>query len=128
MARAKKFKPPDLTRTGVLARARQEHRWSAKRAAEAEKWYRRHLEIAFARGGKPVYVIHRDADRLWHTHITFTKAYREYCLSVFGEFLDHTPLPPGRKPPSATVVALGIKEYKKRNWTLLKIWSGTGCH
>ncbi|HET7338873.1 MAG TPA: hypothetical protein VFK22_04945 [Candidatus Dormibacteraeota bacterium] len=128
MARAKTFRPPELKRSGVLARVQQQRRWGAERANEAEEWYRRHLRIAFERGGKPVYVIHRDADVLWHTHITFTKAYRDYCLDVFGEFLDHTPLPPGGRPPSAAVIAAGLAEYKKRDWFLKKIWSGTGCH
>jgi ubiquitin len=30
-------------------------------------------------------------DEVWHTHILYTKNYREYCLKVCGNFIDHNP-------------------------------------
>lgn len=30
-------------------------------------------------------------DAAWHAHITYTRDYQEFCQSVFGRFLHHTP-------------------------------------
>lgn len=32
-----------------------------------------------------------DADKIWHSHILFTRDYREMCDRVFGRYLDHQP-------------------------------------
>lgn len=32
-----------------------------------------------------------DIDEFWHAHILDTKAYREDCRVIFGEYLDHYP-------------------------------------
>jgi hypothetical protein len=33
-----------------------------------------------------------NADRLWHTHMTFSVRYTAYCMAVFGFYLNHTPI------------------------------------
>jgi hypothetical protein len=30
-------------------------------------------------------------DTIWHTHILFTKEYANFCTTVFGRFIHHTP-------------------------------------
>ncbi|GMI45448.1 hypothetical protein TrCOL_g13579 [Triparma columacea] len=30
-------------------------------------------------------------DEVWHAHILYTKNYREYCLAICGNFIDHNP-------------------------------------
>jgi uncharacterized membrane protein YgcG len=32
-----------------------------------------------------------NADKIWHSHILFTRDYREMCDRVFGRYLDHQP-------------------------------------
>ncbi|GMI45446.1 hypothetical protein TrCOL_g13578 [Triparma columacea] len=42
-------------------------------------------------------------DEVWHAHILYTKNYREYCLEVCGNFIDHNP--EGAAMDSKSVVA-----------------------
>lgn len=127
MARAKRFSRPELRKSGVLDRARKDHRWTKRQADEAELWYDRFLEIKYDLHGGRVHVIQKRADLLWHTHILFTEHYRKYCDRVFGRYVDHTPLVHHIKADPKDV-AKGRQEYVMRGWALLIIESGTGCH
>lgn len=64
--------------------------WSDEQVNEAEKWYRRFLEL-IARfpnlNTVPNYVI----DMFWHQHILDTRAYAQDCESIFGIFIHHYP-------------------------------------
>lgn len=33
----------------------------------------------------------KEMDDMWHTFLLFTKDYREFCQSFFGDFIDHEP-------------------------------------
>ncbi len=112
MPRAADFTPPDLTSTGILDKAQQDNHWSDADAAEAKEWYEHFLELKWASPGKPIYVMANKADRLWHTHITFTQPYQKYCDDVLGDFLHHTPTVPPHHP-TPIQIADATRQYKK---------------
>lgn len=101
MGRAPSWKAPDLDSTGVLKRAMDDNGWDETRAGEAQKWYERFLQVCYQNPGDVVHLMTADTDELWHTHITFTQAYRAYCTSIFGDYLDHNPFVPRRAPTPA---------------------------
>jgi len=56
----------------------------------AEQEYRRFLSLkAFYPSVSLVPT--KTIDRIWHAHILDTRAYREDCQKVFGQFIDHYP-------------------------------------
>jgi hypothetical protein len=91
MAMAAQFIPPDLT--GVIDRARKEYGWNDADEADAQKWYVAFLNLVWKNPGGASYVVTENADRLWHTHMTFSVRYTNYCMAVFGFYLNHTPIP-----------------------------------
>jgi len=105
MGRAVKFVPPDLATTGILAQAIADHSWSKATAGKAETWYDRFLELCYDSPGSTPPLLTAEADQLWHTHITFTAQYTNYCQSILGFYLDHIPNVPRRRPTPAEVAA-----------------------
>lgn len=99
MAKAATFQPPDLS--GVIDRATNEYTWTKAQAADAQTWYVNFLKLVWMNPGGVSYIVGQDADRLWHTHMTFSVRYTAYCLAVLGFYLDHTPIPnPGALTPA----------------------------
>lgn len=78
--------------------SRLRHKYTASSEAEMteEEWdfgeleYRRFLSLKVCYPGKPL-VPSKLIDKIWHAHILDTKAYREDCDKVFGQFIDHFP-------------------------------------
>jgi hypothetical protein len=91
MGRAATFEKPDLG--GVLQRADSDWNWNGDKAISdsAVKWYEAFLKVVYNNPGGRSYIVTTEADQLWHTHMTFTARYRQYCISILGFFLDHTP-------------------------------------
>lgn len=114
MGRAASFEEPDLVTNGVLDRARKDNKWSQAQAQTAQEWYGRFLKVCYKYPGSVVHVMTPGADELWHTHITFTHAYRTYCESILGYYLDHNPVVP-RRPPTAAEKATAQKQYSEWN-------------
>ncbi|HEV2140279.1 MAG TPA: hypothetical protein VGT01_03730 [Candidatus Dormibacteraeota bacterium] len=113
MGKAATFRKPNLVSNGVLARARADNKWNKTTTARARTWYERFLEVCYNnRRGARIYLLTAEADKLWHTHITFTRSYRNYCESVLGSFLDHTPVIPRRAPTKAERARARV-QYKK---------------
>lgn len=116
MGRASKFSPPDLDTTGVLDQAAADCNWkggsTGKQAKDAELWYDRFLELCYDHPGSSPPLLTADADCLWHTHITFTQAYSNWCDSILGYYLDHVPNVP-RRPPTPDELAVAKKWYAK---------------
>jgi hypothetical protein len=88
--------------TAIVQAVQTANGWSATQALDAEKWYRRFLALTKQehRGGTPleaVFGLDKEADLIWHEHITWTIKYRADSEAIFGagEFLNHTP----NKPP-----------------------------
>jgi hypothetical protein len=119
------FTKPSLA--GILDKAAKDNGWNPGQAQEAQLWYERFLQLCDEQGGQPVYVMHKKADLLWHTHILFTQQYTDYCNQVFGTYLHHTPLPPGAQP-DPTKVAAGKKLYDDKHWPIPSPDSATNCH
>lgn len=90
MGRAPQFEAPDLS--GITDRAARDYNWQGNDEATAVKWYVAFLALVYKNPGGQNYIVTTQADQLWHTHMTFTVRYRQYCESVLGFFLDHTPL------------------------------------
>lgn len=134
MARATGFVPPDLDSTGILARAAADEGWpggaTGKTAQKAELWYDRFLELCYDNPGSAPPLLTSEADQLWHTHITFTQQYTNWCQSILGFYLDHIPNVP-RRPPTAAELAAAKKAYSKWGPTVVKTITPdmiVGCH
>lgn len=134
MGRAATFDPPDLGSTGILARAAADEGWAGgatgKTAKNAELWYDRFLELCYDSPGSSPPLLTHEADLLWHTHITFTQQYTNYCDSILGFYLDHIPNVP-RRPPTAAEVAAAKAAYAKFGAAVVKLILPNmivGCH
>ena len=90
MGRAAVFVSPDLS--GVITRATNDYKWTKAQAADAETWYDNFLHLVWANPGGVSYIVGLNADRLWHTHMTYSVRYTAYCMAIFGFYLDHTPI------------------------------------
>ncbi len=64
--------------------------WSAAKAAEAEKWYRRFLTVTLKHPTE-VTAPNEDVDEVWHMHILDMKQYEEDTTRIFGHVLYHKP-------------------------------------
>lgn len=64
--------------------------WTQAQTDEAEKWYRRYLELCLRFPNFPV-VPNYPIDSMWHQHILDTRQYAIDCQAIFGEFLHHYP-------------------------------------
>lgn len=82
----------DLTQVKrkMMCPAPEGHGWTQDQADEAEKWYRRFLEVSLRYPEHRV-VPNLAIDMMWHQHILDTKAYARDCEEIFGEFMHHHP-------------------------------------
>ena len=72
------------------ARLARENGWSAQRAANVVREYRRFLYLAMV-AGHPV-TPSEDVDQAWHLHMIYTRSYwTELCGTVLGQPLHHDP-------------------------------------
>lgn len=76
----------------IMAGIRKKERWSAKRAKDAEHWYKNFLWMCYLNRKRPVAALGRDADLVWHNHILYTERYQKDCKTIFGGYLNHRPL------------------------------------
>lgn len=79
----------DLDLSVVAEHLQERHNWSKEKTQTEINNYKIFLEDVL-RGelGSPS----KGVDAVWHTHILFTKKYREDCQNIFGAFIDHEPL------------------------------------
>ena len=63
--------------------------WSKQQVEEAEKWYKRFLQVCLLGEVQPV--PNQPIDTFWHQHILDTRAYVKDCQTIFGHFLHHYP-------------------------------------
>jgi hypothetical protein len=105
--------------TAIVQAVQTANGWSASKALEAEKWYRRFLALTKQQHqpGTPltaVFGLDKEADLIWHEHITWTVKYRDDNEKIFGagQFLNHTPnTPPDWKKRLADALALYQKKW-----------------
>lgn len=116
MGKAAEFQPPELTETGILDRAQEEWGWDQAKRNSAVKWYGAFLHLVYNKPGGRNFIITKEADQLWHTHISFTIRYRQYCEAILGFYLDHTPIPSqieGKVKATAADVRYAKQVYKE---------------
>jgi len=92
MPRATQFVEPDLT--GIIERAASDWKWPKNKpnvSANAKMWYVAFLHVVYNSPGGRCFIVTDEADDLWHTHMTFSVRYRQWCESILGFYLDHTP-------------------------------------
>lgn len=77
-------------------RLKHKHTESSEAEMTAEEWdvaekeYRRFLSLKSFYPSVSL-VPTKMIDEIWHAHILDTRAYREDCQTVFGQFIDHYP-------------------------------------
>lgn len=121
MGKAAQFQAPDLEETGILDRAAEDWGWKDQATRNlAIKWYVAFLEVVYNNPGGRNVLITREADQLWHTHITFTVKYRQYCEAVLGFYLDHTPQERGYR---TTVSPKDVEVAKQAYKAVVDDWS-----
>ncbi|MBE9608134.1 glycine-rich domain-containing protein [Chitinilyticum piscinae] len=75
----------------VLQRCAREAALDEKAVRRASHALRQYYRMLARTPGVELAMPSRAADELWHTHILFTREYREFCQSAFGRYLDHQP-------------------------------------
>jgi hypothetical protein len=75
----------------IMKAIRKNQRWTAKRAKDAEHWYKNFLWMCYLNRKRPVAALGRDADTVWHNHILDTVRYQTDCKAIFGGYLNHRP-------------------------------------
>lgn len=78
---------------------------------EAVAEFKKFLKL-IARTDKPLAVLSRRVDELWHTFIIFTPQYRKFCEETFGEFIDHQPHTFQFKVPIEAIINIR-EEYER---------------
>lgn len=76
----------------VLAKAKENYKWSDEQASEALKNYMKHWFLAAKHPNQPLAAISKAADDLWHQHILDTRKYTIDCQRVFGCYMHHQPI------------------------------------
>eukprot|EP00750_Incisomonas_marina_P017115 INCI19869.1.p1 GENE.INCI19869.1~~INCI19869.1.p1 ORF type:complete len:177 (+),score=21.08 INCI19869.1:91-621(+) len=81
----------DLTR--VIGRVKKENPdWTPARVATAEQEYRKWLFLCSIKPkGTCLGMGPKDVDKVWHTHILFTRKYLRDCVRLCGQFVHHRP-------------------------------------
>lgn len=126
MPKAKQWRAPDLTSTGILAAAMAKNGWDSPTATQAEEWYGHFLCLRWE-DSSPLIIMDRNADLLWHTHREdFKNDYEAYCTQVIGNVLPHTERQPWHTPAPGELSAAEIR-YKKHGWWPIP-YSSTSCH
>jgi hypothetical protein len=79
----------DASTRAFASKIARKHGWSAGFARRAIEEYRKFifLGVTGERAVTPSKVI----DTVWHEHVLFTRAYREFCRDVIGREFDHHP-------------------------------------
>lgn len=129
MGKAPEFQVPDLIGTRILARAAEDWGWKGQAASNrATKWYFAFLHVVYDNPGGRNFIVTREADQLWHTHVTFTIKYRQYCEAILGFYLDHTPTP-NRLKATAQDVRDAKRAYKPitDDWNDIRIRELVNC-
>jgi hypothetical protein len=67
------------------------HSWPKKSALLVMQQYRKFLFLKKKYGHQYSLPPSMEIDEFWHTHILHTNKYHQDCLSIFGEYLHHSP-------------------------------------
>lgn len=70
------------------------------------------FELVAGGGERPLALLSKPVDELWHLFITFTPQYRQFCSSIMGFYVDHQPHTP-RTPVPAEAIVNFIGDYER---------------
>lgn len=82
----------ELDLSSCIRCTRRQENWTAKQGREAELLYKHFLWMCYLSRRRPVPILGRNADKVWHNHILDTPRYRKDCNAIFGGYLDHQPI------------------------------------
>ena len=69
----------------------------------------------------PTACLNKTVDEIWHQLVLFTPLYRDFCSSVFGEFVDHVPRTE-HTPISVSAINNFVNDYKREFGSLDPVW------
>src|SRR5262245_47772197 len=83
------FGGADASTRAFASKIARKHRWSTKFALRAIDEYRKFVFLGVT--GDIVVTPSKVIDTVWHEHLLFTRAYREFCRDVLERDFDHHP-------------------------------------
>jgi len=86
---AEAFGGADASTRAFASKIARKHGWSAGFARRAIEEYRKFVFLGVT--GDSVVTPSKVIDTVWHEHVLFTRAYREFCRDVLGRDFDHHP-------------------------------------
>jgi hypothetical protein len=75
----------------VLRRYMKYYGVSEEEAREHEVEMKRYLVVCALSEGTKFYAVQPPIDNFWHTFIIFTQLYTEFCNTIAGRYIHHTP-------------------------------------
>ena len=93
----------------------------ASDVATLDKEFKRFIFLVWATE-KPIAMIGKKRDEVWHQFILFTREYEEFCNQSLGFFIDHTPDTDSVRVPDESGENF-IKAYTKYFGKLPAIWT-----
>ena len=86
---AEVFGGGDASTLAFASKIARKHGWSTRFAMRAIEEYRKFVFLGVT--GDTVVTPSKVIDTVWHEHVLFTKAYREFCRDVLQRDFDHHP-------------------------------------
>ena len=79
----------DASTRAFASKIARKHGWSTRYALRAIDEYRKFVFLGVT--GDIIVTPSKPIDTVWHEHLLFTRAYREFCRDVLGRDFDHNP-------------------------------------
>ena len=83
------FGGADASTRAFASKIARKHHWSTRYALRAVNEYRKFVFLGIT--GDVIVTPSKAIDTVWHEHLLFTRAYREFCRDVLGRDFDHNP-------------------------------------
>ncbi len=79
----------DASTQAFASKIARKHRWTHRFAMRAVNEYRKYVYLGVT--GDEMVTPSKVIDTVWHEHLLFTRAYREFCATVVQQDFDHHP-------------------------------------
>jgi uncharacterized membrane protein YgcG len=83
------FGGADASTRAFASKIARKHGWSTRYALRAIDEYRKFVFLGVT--GDVIVTPSKAIDTVWHEHLLFTRAYRDFCRDVLGRDFDHNP-------------------------------------
>ena len=94
---------------------------SQEKYQEAFDEFKKYIYLVKINKDKPIAMVSKQVDEVWHQFILFTQEYHEFCRNIFGKYLHHIP-----KTKSKPLDKAGAKNfallYKETFGSIPSIW------